>query len=70
MPQNQLYSLLHNAITSARLDVAEEVADVLVALFDDVDAAEEALLRALHQRADSDRQFWDEVVRTLAQIRG
>ena len=49
---------------------AEEVAETFMALFADVDVAEEILSIALKRRKAHSRQFWSEVVTYLAQVRG
>ncbi len=49
---------------------AEEVAETLLVLFGNVDVAEDALNRALRQRRDSAREFWQEVITYFMQVRG
>ncbi len=49
---------------------AEEVAETLLVLFGNVDAAEEALNQALRQRREAAREFWQEVITYFMQVRG
>ncbi len=49
---------------------AEEIAEVLLVLFGDVDQAEDRLAAALAIRADHCRLLWRDVLTYLAQVRG
>lgn len=70
MPRKKASRDVTDAVRFERQANAAEVAETLITLFGGADAGETVLEQALQKRKDPDREFWQEVITALTQIRG